>query len=150
MKIRTEIAETEEVVIRCRERNDKIRSLESAIEEALRGENEIVLTSGGTDYFIPKISILFFESSEGKVYAHTRDKVYVAPYKLFELENLMPPSFVRVSKSVIANVAEISYLHREIVGNGELGFRTCDKKVWFSRAYFKLLQYKMEEMRLKK
>ena len=150
MKIRTEIAEAEEVVIRCRERNDKIRSLESAIEEALRGENEIVLTSGGTDYFIPKINILFFESSEGKVYAHTRDKVYVAPYKLFELENLMPPSFVRVSKSVIANVAEISYLHREIVGNGELGFRNCDKKVWFSRAYFKLLQYKMEEMRLKK
>ena len=77
MKLRTEISENEEIIIRCRERNDKIRSLESAIEEALRGDNEITLTSGGTDYFIPKINILFFESYEGKVYAHTRDKVYI-------------------------------------------------------------------------
>lgn len=150
MKIRTEISENEEIIIRCRERNDKIRSLEAAIEETLRGENEIVLTSDGTDYFVPKISILFFESSDGKVYAHTRDKIYTAPYKLFELEGLMPPSFVRISKSVIANIAEISYLHRELVGNGEIGFRACDKKVWFSRAYFKLLQYKIDEMRFKK
>jgi DNA-binding LytR/AlgR family response regulator len=150
MKIRTEISDSDEIIIRCRERNEKIRSLEAAIEEALRGENEIVLSSDGTDYFIPKISVLFFESSDGKVYAHTRDKIYIAPFKLFELESLMPPSFVRVSKSVIANVAEISYLHREIVGNGEMGFRGCDKKVWFSRAYFKLLQYKIDEMRLKK
>ena len=150
MKLRTEISENEEIIIRCRQRNDKIRSLEAAIEEALRGENEIVLTSGGTDYFVPKISVLFFESSEGKVYAHTRDKVYTAPYKLFELEALMPPSFVRISKSAIANIAEISHIHREIVGNGEIGFRGCDKKVWFSRAYFKLLQYKIDEMRLTK
>ena len=150
MKLRTEISENEEIIIRCRQRNDKIRSLEAAIEEALRGENEIVLTSGGTDYFVPKISVLFFESFEGKVYAHTRDKVYTAPYKLFELEALMPPSFVRISKSAIANIAEISHIHREIVGNGEIGFRGCDKKVWFSRAYFKLLQYKIEEMRLGK
>ena len=36
---------------------------------------------------------------------------------------------------------------REIVGNGELTFYGCDKRVWFSRAYFKLLQYKLDEMR---
>ena len=150
MKLRTEISEHEEIIIRCRERNDKIRSLEAAVEEALRGENEIVLSSSGIDYFVPKISILFFESSDGRVYAHTRDKIFTAPYKLFELEALMPQSFVRISKSVIANIAEISYMHREIVGNGELGFRNCDKKVYFSRAYFKLLQYKIDEMRFKK
>ncbi|MBQ8407294.1 MAG: LytTR family transcriptional regulator [Clostridia bacterium] len=150
MKIRTEISENEEIIIRCRERNDKIRSLEAAIEETLRGEHEIVLCSDGTDYFVPKISILFFESFDGKVYAHTRDRIYTAPYKLFELESLMPSSFVRISKSAIANIAEIAFLHRELVGNGEIGFRNCSKKVYFSRAYFKLLQYKIDEMRLKK
>ncbi len=150
MKLRTEISDTEEIIIRCRERNDKIRSLETAIEVALRGDNEIELTSDSANHFIPKLNVLFFESSGGKVYAHTKDKVYTAPYKLFELEGLMPPCFVRISKSVIANIAEISYLHRELVGNGELGFRNCDKKVYFSRAYFKLLQYKIDEMRYKK
>lgn len=150
MKIRTEISDSEEIIIRCRERNDRIRSLEAAIEETLRGENEISLFSDGTEFFVPKISILYFESSGGKVYAHTRDRIYTAPHKLFELEGILPSSFVRVSKSAIANIAEISYLRREIVGNGEMGFRGCEKNVYFSRAYFKLLQYKIEEMRLKK
>ena len=150
MKIRTEISDSEEIIIRCRERNDRIRSLEAAIEETLRGENEISLFSDGTEFFVPKISILYFESFGGKVYAHTRDRIYTAPHKLFELEGILPSSFVRVSKSAIANIAEISYLRREIVGNGEMGFRGCEKKVYFSRAYFKLLQYKIEEMRLKK
>lgn len=150
MKIRTELSDTEEIVIRCREKNDRIRSLEAALEETLRGENEISLFVDGTEYFIPKIYVLFFESSHGKVYAHTKDRIYTAHYKLFELEGILPPSFTRVSKSAIANVAEVSYLRRELVGNGELGFRGCDKKVYFSRAYFKLLEYKIEEMRFKK
>jgi DNA-binding LytR/AlgR family response regulator len=76
--------------------------------------------------------------------------MYIAPHRLFELESLMPPSFVRISKSVIANILQIESLHREIVGNGEITFRGCSKKTYFSRAYFKLLQYKIDEMRLKR
>ena len=150
MKVRIEISEAEEIVIRCREPNEKAVALKAAIEDALRGENEIALTSGGTEYFVPKNDILFFESSEGKVYAHTKDMTYHAPYKLFELEALMPSFFVRISKSVIANINHISSMRREVVGNGELTFRGCEKRVYFSRAYYKLLQYKIEEMRLKK
>ena len=149
MKIRTEISDTDEIVIRCRERSDRIRSMEAAIEECLRGENELSLFADGIEHFVPKISILFFESSNGKVYAHTRDKIFSSTYKLFELEELMPSCFVRVSKSVVANIAEISYFRREIVGNGEMGFRGCEKKVYFSRAYYKLLKYKIDETRLK-
>jgi len=150
LKVRIEISETDEIVIRCREPNEKVYALKSAVEDALRGENEITLTSGGTEYFVSKNDILFFESNEGRVYAHTRENTYVAPYKLFELEALMPSSFVRISKSVIANINHIGSMRREVVGNGELSFRGCEKKVYFSRAYYKLLQYRIEEMRLKK
>ena len=147
VKIRTEISDSEEIIIRCRDRNDKIRALEASIEEVLRGESEITLHSDGCDFFVSKTEILYFESSDGKVYAHTREKIFTAPYKLFELEGLMPPSFVRISKSTIANIAEIGFIRRELVGNGEIGFRRSEKKVYFSRAYYKLLQYKIEEMR---
>ncbi|MBR6530080.1 MAG: LytTR family transcriptional regulator DNA-binding domain-containing protein [Clostridia bacterium] len=150
MKIRTELCDTEEIVIRTRERTERIRALEQAVEEALRGENELSLFSDSTEHFVPKASVLFFESSGGKIYAHTAERIYTAPYKLFELENILPSSFVRISKSTIANVAKISCLRRELVGNGEIGFRSCDKKAFFSRAYFKLLQYKIEETRLHK
>jgi len=147
MRIRTELADTDEIVIRCREKGDRVAKLERAIEEALSKEETITLSSGGTDYFIPKSEILFFESSNGSVYAHTASGVYVAHYKLFELESIMAPCFTRVSKSAIANVMRISSVKREIVGNGTLTFYGCDKTVWFSRAYFKLLQYKLDEMR---
>ncbi len=146
MKIRTELSNSEEIVIRCRERNDKIRALESAIEEALRGDNTLTLTLGSAEYFVNKSDILYFESTDGKVYAHTRDRIYTAPHKLFELESMMPACFVRISKSAIANVSKVASLRRELVGNGELTFRDCEKSVWFSRAYYKLLQYKIDEL----
>lgn len=147
MRIRTEISDSEEIVIRCREINDRTKKLELAIEEALRSEDTITLSSGGTDYFVPKGEILYFESSDGSVYAHTASAIYTARYKLCELESIMAPTFARVSKSAIANLLKVSSVKREIVGNGTLTFYGCDKKVWFSRAYFKLLQYKLDEMR---
>ena len=150
MNVRIEPSSVDEIVIRCREPNEKILVLRAAIKDVLRADNTIRLFLGRTEHFVPKNEILFFESSEGKVYAHTRDHMYVATYKLFELESLLPPSFVRISKSVIANITHVSSLRREVVGNGELTFRGCDKKTYFSRAYYKLLQYKIEEMRLKK
>ena len=147
VRIRTEISDTEEIIIRCRENSDRIKKLEIAIEEALTREDTLTLSSGGADYFISKGEILYFESSDGSVYAHTASNIYTAHYKLFELETIMAPSFTRVSKSAIANVMRISSVKREIVGNGTLTFYGCDKTVWFSRAYFKLLQYKLNEMR---
>ena len=150
LNVRIELADTDEIVIRCRKVNADAYALQSAIENAVQSEQYITLLSGSTEYFVRRDEILFFESSDGKVYAHTADKTLVAPYKLFELEALMPPYFVRVSKSVIANINHIGSLKREVVGNGELLFRGCDKKTYFSRAYYKLLRYKIEEMRLKK
>lgn len=150
MKIRTEISDTEEIVIRCKERNNRIKELEAAIDAALTCGDEIILESDSAEHFIPRNSILFFESSDGKVYAHTAKAIYKAPHKLFELELIMPPSFVRISKSAIVNIAHIESIRRELVGNGELTFKDSDKRIYFSRNYYKLLQYKIEEMRFLK
>lgn len=149
LDIRTEIGDTDEIVIRCRERNDAIRSLETMIGDLVQGHDALSLLSAGTAYLIPKAAVLFFESNNGKVYAHTRDGTYTAPYKLYELEDLLPACFVRVSKSAIVNLTHVFSVRRELVGNGELSFRGCKKTVFFSRAYYKLLQYKLQEMRLK-
>jgi DNA-binding LytR/AlgR family response regulator len=153
VRIRTEISsdfDEDEIVIRMKEQSERTRQIEEAIEGALRGGECLALIYGEREYIVEKHRILFFESANGKVYAHTSDRIYTVGYRLFELENLMPSSFVRVSKSVIVNVMQIESMHRELVGNGELTLRGCDKRVYFSRTYFKLLQYKIEEMRLRK
>ena len=153
VRIRTEVSADlaeDEIVIRVKARDERLTELEDAIGDLLRGGQCLSLTSDGREYVVEKHRILFFESANGKVYAHTADRIYTAEHRLFELEQLMPPTFVRISKSVIVNVMQVESIHRELVGNGELTLRGCGKRVYFSRAYYKLLQYKIEEMRLRK
>lgn len=150
MKIKTEISEggDEEIIIRCRSKTDQIRNIEAILENLIMSDREMVLYIAGAEYYVPISDILFFESCDGKVFAHTKEQMFTADYKLFELENLLPSSFVRISKSTIANIMKISSLHREIVGNGEVRFVCCDKKAYFSRGYYKILRDKIDEMRL--
>ena len=149
MKIRIEICDDgeEEIILRARNRDERISKLEDALYGLVRCSREITLYSGGTEYYVPISELLFFESADGKVFAHTKDAVYTAPHKLFELEDILPSSFVRISKSSIANVGAISSITRELVGNGVITFSACSKKTYFSRSYYKILRDKIEEIR---
>ena len=151
MKIRIEMCDEgeEEIIIRCSARDDRVRCIESALEGILKSRRELTLYIGNTEYYIPVSEILFFETDGGHVCAHTADGMYTAPYKLFELEDILPSSFVRISKSAIANVLRISSLSRELVGNGEITFSRSAKIVYFSRGYYKLLKDRIEEIRFR-
>ena len=143
MKIKIEIAEgDEEIVIRCRERDARVAELERVLGNVLRGSGEMTLYLAGTEYFVAKSDILFFESEGDKIYARTADKRYVTDYR--------PGYFVRISKSAIANVKAISSLRREVTGNGEISFKNCDRQAWFSRSYYKRLRDKINEVRFGK
>lgn len=152
MKIKTEICDggDEEIIIRCRSKTDQIKNIEAILENLIVSDREMALHLSGAEYYVPIKDILFFEAYDGKVYAHTKDRMFTAGYKLFELDNILPSSFVRISKSAIANIMLISSLRRELVGNGEITFKSCDKKTYFSRGYYKILKDKIDEMRLGK
>ncbi len=152
MKIKTEICADgeEEILIRCRSKTDQIKRIEEVLENLLTGKREMVLLLSGTEYYIPIKDILFFEALEGKVYAHTKERMFTCEYKLYELETILPSFFVRISKSSIANVMAVTSLRRELVGNGEITFKDCGKTTWFSRGYYRFLRDKIDEMRLGK
>ena len=149
MKIRTEICPEgeDEIIIRCRERDERIRAIERTLDGMTKIRRELVLYIGNSEHYVPISDILFFETVDSKVCAHTRDAMYSSQYKLFELENILPSSFVRISKSTICNVMQISSLTRELVGNGEVRFFKTEKKTYFSRAYYKILRDRIEEIR---
>ncbi len=153
VRVRTEISDCaeDEVVIRCRERTDSTDAIESSIKRlvGMLSKREMVLYSSNAEYYIPFCEILYFESNDGKVYAHTSRSVYTTDRKLFELGEMLPPNFVRVSKSTIANIDLIVSLRREVVGNGEIYFKNSEKKTYFSRGYYKDLREKIQEMRLR-
>lgn len=152
MKIRIELsADTEEeIIIKCKEESEKINLIRAVLTNLIKGGSELKVFVGNTEYYVSKDDILFFETLDSKVYAHTKDKMYFTDARLFELEELMPSYFTRISKSAIVNVKQISSLRRELTGNGELTFKGSDKNTYFSRSYFKMLNDKIEEVRFSK
>lgn len=149
MRFRTEMREgaEDEIVIICSESNEKIKRLERLIENALGEDAEMILTLGEVEYFVRKRDVLFFETSSGKVAAHTKDRMYYTGETLLSLEASLPHSFMRVSKSCIANVAEICAISRALTGNGEILFKDGEKKVYVSRGYYKALKEKIYDIK---
>ena len=150
MKIKIELIDSgqDEVVIRCRSLDDRVRRMTTWLEAESSGKNVLKLLSDNTEFYVDPNEILYFETDSNRVYAHTKDGIFVAPHKLFELESLLAPGFVRSAKSSLVNIYRIRSLRRELTGNGEITFRDSDKRTYFSRGYYKPLHEKIAEMRL--
>lgn len=149
MKFRLEISAEadEEILLRCREYTEKIKELEKTLASLAEASSDMVLTYEDTEFYVPKKDILFFETADGRVAAHTADRMYYTKYKLFELENLMPKSFLRVSKSCVLNAEAVRSLSHGITGTGEVTFIDSDKTVFVSRAYYKYLKERIYQLR---
>lgn len=148
-KVRVEIDPEcdEEIIIRCRNVSDEIARIESLVSSIDPCEMELEL--GNDLYFVKTEQILFFETDGSKTAAHTVDRMYYTDLKLYELEERLPKSFMRISKSCIININAVSSIHKEITGICEAFFRDTVKKVYVSRGYYKQFREKINETRLK-
>ena len=147
MKLRTEMTDgEEEVIIRYRERDEKIASLQRIIENILEQDGDIILTLNGNEHYIPKKDILFFETDGGRIAAHTRENMFYASGTLQSIESKLPNSFIRASKSCIVNAREVCALSKNFTGLGEILFKKCSKRTFVSRGYYKELKQKIYEL----
>ena len=146
-KVRFEITPEceEEIIIKCKELSDEVLLIERYINS--NSTSEIELHLGGKDYFVPLNEILFFESTDSKTAAHTKDKMFYTTLKLYELEEKLPRYFMRVSKSCIINLNSVSSLRRELTGICETSFKGSAKKIFVSRNYYKPFREKINDLR---
>nr|WP_238333980.1 LytTR family DNA-binding domain-containing protein [Companilactobacillus halodurans] len=91
--------------------------------------------------------ILFFETNDRNVYAHTIDNAFLIHYRLYELEENLPDNFLRVSKSSILNVDEILSLTSSVTGN-LIHFKNTYKTLYVSRRFLKNLKNKLNRKRV--
>ena len=153
MKLHIEIDPTApdepEITLRCRARSEACLRLERLLSEAIQAEHSppLLLTLGDTEYFVPQNEILFFETDgTGRITAHTAKSLYYIASTLSALEQTLPSAFLRVSKSCILNTAAVTALTHSITGSGEVAFARTEKKVYISRAYFKVVKEKIHRM----
>lgn len=149
MKLKIEIAPDceEELILRCREKTERIAEWERVLEEQLKRDSTLTLSIGNTEYYLSPDEILFFETDNGHVSAHTGDGMYRSEKKLYELEQILPRCFLRVSKSCILNAGLVKSLERNLTGASEVRFSGSTKRVYASRSYYKMLKERIEELR---
>jgi len=152
MKVKIEIdseLEETEIIIRCNRLDDSLINLQNSIMEQ-GGIQCISLCHKETAYYVPIKEIYFFETEGGHIFAHTADKVFDAPYKLYELEEMLPAGFMRVSKSAIINLDAVYSITRNLTASSVVEFVHSQKKAMVSRGYYKALMDKLNSRRLRK
>lgn len=151
MKVRIEIdsdVQNTEVVIRCNSLNEDINKLQSYITNLENNAKQIVFYQDNKEYYLPLSKVLFFETNSGVLNAHTINDIYQVKYKLYELEDILPGSFARVSKSTILNTKAIYSITRNLTSASIVEFENTHKTVFVSRSYYKPLKEKLEGKRL--
>lgn len=154
MKIRIELEEgldEDEILIRCHSLTDEITRIQNVLSSAVAARQNLVLYKADAEYYVALEDILFFETESNGINAHTRDNVYQVKYRLYELEEILPRNFLRISKSAIINVREIYSLSKSSLSTTSVAaFSNSHKQVFVSRHYVKLLKEKLkEEMRMR-
>ncbi|MDN2453813.1 LytTR family DNA-binding domain-containing protein [Lactobacillus sp. UCMA15818] len=145
MKIRVEIdeaVEETEVVIRAARQTDDIKKLYEEISRKVINK-KIKLFQGIAEFHISSSNILFFETDERSVNAHTKTDLFETHLRLYELEKLLPQNFMRISKSAIINLDEVYTLTRSLTGN-LVAFHESYKQIYVSRKYFKDVKKRLE------
>ena len=151
MKIRIEIVppEEEEIIIRVSELNQTVKRIQQSVTEIVSGKSTLALYKNDAQFFVELNQILFFETNESGVCAHTAKEVFETRSKLYELEEILPASFMRVAKSTILNVNHVYSITRNLTASSEVEFKNTHKKVYVSRNYYKALIAKLEEKRFR-
>lgn len=148
MKVRIEIADdlTEsEIIIRCREIDEEIGRLQRTISETASARQQMLCYQNEKEFYLPLQKILFFETSENRIEAHTVEDVFTVRHRLYELEEFLPSYFLRVSKSTILNSKEVYSITKSLTASSLVEFRGTHKKVYVSRNYYKALKTMLDE-----
>ena len=143
MKITIEtpsIGQEDEIIIRCTSLDDRIINLIYALKS--EQDNLIGYMEDKIIKLVPK-EVYYFESVDNKTFAYTAQGVYEVHKKLYELEKeYANTDLLRISKSVIVNVAKIAYIRPIFNSRFEAKLKN-NEKIIISRQYVVELKKKL-------
>ena len=148
MKVHIEVDSSmpeDEVLIRCGRADENIQNICRLLLENGSCEPSITFYKENMEFYFPLNNVLFFETDGEHIYAHTEDDAYLIKHRLYELENMLPRNFVRVSKSAIVNSTKVYSVARNIASASLIQFSGSHKQIYASRNYYKYLQQKLQE-----
>ncbi len=134
--------EEECAVLKVCENHPGIIKLQEIIEKSTYQTMAIPCFLGEQIHSISCEHILYFETISDILFAHTESKVYEAKKRLYELEEILPKQFARISKSVIMNLEHVEYYSPLANGLMKATFYNGEE-TYISRKYLRLLRAKI-------
>ena len=150
MKMRIELTDgsaEDEVVVRCSRIDDNVQKLQEFLINL--SAPKLVFYKGSEEYYLPLEDLLFFATEGEQVFAHTHDDTFKVKHRLYELEEILPRSFVRISKGTIVNTKQIYAIDRDLTSASRVSFSKTHKHIYVSRHYYRMLREKMGDKREK-
>lgn len=130
----------EDIIIHCRVMTPEIQKF---VDQS--STMSIQASSRGSDVNVDLNNVLFFETEGDAVYVHLNNRSLITRYRLYELEDALPWTFMRISKSTILNSENVSSLERNLTSNRSVQFFDSTKIVYVSRMYYSKLKTKLKE-----
>lgn len=137
----------EEIVLRCRSFDENVKRQCEAIEALIEDKPAIVYYKDDQEFYLPSREVLFFETDGETVYAHTSKDMFKVNHRLYQLEEMLPSEFSRISKSAVANTSRILSLNRTLPSSVAVRFFNSPKQVYVSKFYYKDLKQKLSQKR---
>ncbi len=132
--------EEDETIIRCRQMDEQMLKMIYALKA---GTEKITAMLEGNILQVQLEDIYYFEAVDNKVFLYLEKEVYETKAKLYELEERFAGTdFLRVSKSVIMNLAKVKSLSPAFNGRFEATMKNGEKIV-ISRQYVAALKQKL-------
>lgn len=133
MKINIEIVNDlaeDEVLIRCGRVDDTIQKIQQYILSQSKAQPKIIFYKQNQEFYFPLDEVLFFETEDEHIYAHTANEAYLIKYRMYELEDMLPRYFVRAAKSAIVNTRKIRSITRNLTASSLIQFSNSHKQVY--------------------
>ena len=146
MKLRIEISDDmaeAEVIVRCGRVDDAISKLQEYVLSL--SAPKLTFYKGTQEYYLPLDEILFFETNGEQIFAHTANDAFKVKRRLYELEEMLPRTFVRAAKGTIVNTQRVYAISRNLTSSSQISFIGTHKHIYVSRHYYKALKEKIDE-----
>jgi len=129
-----------EILIKCQKKDAKVDKILSVLDLL---NLDIIGKKDDVNHVLKLEDIFYFESVDEHVFCYTRHDTYEVKYRLYELEEILAPSkFVRISISMILNLAQIANFKSSFNGRMEAKLKN-DEVVEIARTYVPVLKRRL-------
>lgn len=126
------------------------KAISPEIERFVASFNQVSILAQhrGADINISVDDILFFETESDGVVVHLELAYYKSRYRLYSLLEVLPPQFMRISKSCIVNIDKVAGFERSITSARTIFFIDSNKRNHVSRMYYSQFKDRLIERSL--